>query len=157
MKKQPNPHLLTRSTLAFALAIAIWSPLPTRAAEPMHMHEMSDAKMMEQCQEMKHQKMKLNADIKVQDVQLAEQLAAMNRAPKDQKIDLMAAVLNHLVNERIVLDARKIKMEDAMMQHMVRHMEMGMASMSSCPMMKGMKDMDDKEDGDHKEHDHEEK
>ena len=39
------------------------------------------------------------------------------------------------------MDARKAKMEEAMMQHMMQHMQMGKESLSQCPMMKGMKTM----------------
>jgi hypothetical protein len=68
----------------------------------------------------------------------------MNRAPEDQKTDLMAAVLTHMVERRIAMDARKAQMEEAMMQHMMQHMQMGKESMSQCPMMTGMKEMDGK-------------
>jgi hypothetical protein len=33
-------------------------------------------------------------------------------------------------------------MEDEMMQHMMRHMQMGKESMAQCPMMTGMKGME---------------
>jgi hypothetical protein len=99
--------------------------------------------MMERCQEMKDQKQKLKEDMKAQDAQLTEQLAEMNRAPKDKKVGLMATALTGMVQQRITMDARKAKMEDEMMQHMMQHMQMGKESMSQCPMMKGMKDMDE--------------
>ena len=57
---------------------------------------------------------------------------------------LMAAVLNHSVEQRVTMDARKAKMEKKMMKHMMQHMQMGKGSMSQCPMMKGMEDMDEK-------------
>ena len=47
-----------------------------------------------------------------------EQLAEMNRAPEGQKTDQMAAILTHLVEQRIAMDARKAAMEEAMMEHM---------------------------------------
>ena len=113
--------------------------------------------MMERCQEMKEQKQKMMADMKAQDAELTEQLAKMNRAPEDKKMGLMAAVLTHMVEQRIAMDARKAKMEEEMMQHMMQHMQMGKESMSQCPMMKGMKDMNDKSADDHKEHQQEQK
>ena len=89
---------------------------------------------------MKQEKQDMKDDIRAQDAQLTEQLVNMNRAPEDQKTGLMAAVLTHMVEQRIAMDARKAQMEEAMMQHM----QMGKESISQCPMMKGMKDMDDK-------------
>ena len=104
---------------------------------------MMDGKMMEGCQEMKAQKESIKADMKAQDARLTEQMTAMNRAPDNTKVPLMAAVLTQMVEQRIAMDARKAKMEEAMMKHMMQHMQMGKESMSQCPMMKGMKDMDE--------------
>ena len=75
----------------------------------------------------------------------------MNRAEKDKKVDLMAAIVTDMEEQRISMDARKAKMDEEMMQHMMQHMQMGKESMSQCPMMKGMKDMDDKSAGAYKE------
>ena len=70
---------------------------------------MTEAKMMGPCQEMKAQKAKMKADMKAHDAQLTEQLAGMNRAPQNQKTDLMAAVVTQMVEQRIAMDARKAK------------------------------------------------
>ena len=43
---------------------------------------------------------------------------------------LMGAVLNHSVEQRIAMDARKAKMEKKMMKHMMQHMQMGKESIS---------------------------
>ena len=118
---------------------------------------MTEAKMMEQCQEMKEQKAKMRADKKAHDAQLTEHVAKMNSAPQDKKTDLMAAVVTHMVEQRIAMDARKAKMEEEMMQHMMQHMQMGKESMAKCAMMKGMKGMDGKSAGEHKEHQAEQK
>jgi hypothetical protein len=155
MKTQTHTNLIIRSSLALALALAIWSPVQAQSAEPaekkmmdgkmmMEGKMMTETNMMQRCQAMKEQKQKMKEDIKAQDAQLIEQVAKMNRAPADKKMDLMAAVLTHMVEQRIAMDARKAKMEEEMMQHMMQHMQMGKESMSQCPMMKGMKGMDDK-------------
>lgn len=102
---------------------------------------MMAAPMMEKCQEMKAQKQRMKEDIAAQEAQLTEQHSEMNRAPEDKKIGLMAAVVTHMVEQQIGMHARKAKMEDEMMQHMMRHMQMGKESMAQCPMMSGMKDM----------------
>ena len=100
---------------------------------------MAEAKMMERCREMKEQKQKMMEDMKAQDAELTEQIAKMNSAPKDKKMSLMAAVITRMVEQRIIMDARKAKMEEEMM----KHMQMGKESMSQCPMMKEMKGMDE--------------
>ena len=157
MKKQTQKNLLIRFSLALAMALAIWSPLPARSAESAEGGKMTEAKMMEQCQEMKAQKEKMKADMKAHDAQLTEQLTEMNRAPQDKKTDLMAAVITHMVEQRITMDARKAQMEEEMMKHMMQHMQMGKESMSQCPMLKGMKGMDEKSGDAHKEHQQEQK
>ena len=153
MNNQTKTNLVIRSSLALALALAIWSPVEARSAEPAEGKNMTEAKMMERCQEMKEQKQKMMEAMKAQDAELTEQLTKMNSAPEDKKMSLMAAVITHMVEQRITMDARKAKMEEEMM----KHMQMGKESISQCPMMKGMKDMDEKSAGAHKEHQEEQK
>ena len=153
MKHHTNPHLVICSGLALAFVLAVWSPVQAQSAAPPEVKHPMEATMMERCQEMKQQKQKMMADMKAQDDQLMEQVADMNRAPHDKKIGLMAAVLTHMAEQRIAMDAQKAKMDEEMMQHMMQHMQMGKDSMAQCPMMKdmkGMKDMGDKSVGDHK-------
>jgi len=157
MNNQTNTNLVIRSSLALALALAIWSPVQARSAAPAEGKNMTEAKMMERCQEMKEQKRKMMEDMKAQDAELTEHVAKMNSAPEDKKMSLMAAVITHMVEQRITMDAREAKMEEEMMKHMKQHMQMGKDSMSQCPMMKGMKGMDDKSGGAHKEHQEEQK
>jgi len=45
---------------------------------------MTEAQMMERCQEMKAQKQKMMADMKAQDAELTEQITKMNSAPEDK-------------------------------------------------------------------------
>jgi hypothetical protein len=153
MNNQTKTNLVIRSSLALALTLAIWSPVQARSAEPAEGKNMTEAKMMERCQEMKEQKQKMMEAMKAQDAELTEQLTKMNSAPEDKKMSLMAAVITHMVEQRITMDARKAKMEEEMM----KHMQMGKESISQCPMMKGMKDMDEKSAGAHKEHQEEQK
>ncbi len=112
---------------------------PTPKGEMKGM-EMAKGKMMEGCQEMKAAKQSLKRDMKVQDDALTEQLAAMNRAPESAKMGLLAAVVTKMAEQRITMDARKAKMEEEMMKHMMQHMQMGKDSMAQCPMMKDMGD-----------------
>ena len=152
MKNHTHTTLVIRSSLALALALAIWSPAQVHAAEPAKGKKMTEAKMMECCDEMKEQKQEMKEEMKAQDAQLTEQLAQMNSAPEDKKMGLMAPLLTHMVEQRIAMDPRMEKMHEGMRQHMMQHMQMGKESMSHCPMMKGMKDMDEKSTGDHKAH-----
>ena len=69
----------------------------------------------------------------------------------------MAAVVTHMVEQRIAMDARKAKMEEEMMKHMMQHMQLGKESMAKCPMMKGMKGMGGKSADAHKGHQTEQK
>ena len=138
MKNQTNTNLGIRSCLALALALAICSPVQTRSAEVAEGKVMTEAKMMEHCQELMEQKQKMKEDMKAQDAELTEQLTKMNSAPEDQKMGLMTVILTHMVEQRITMDARKAKMEEEMMKHMMQHMQMGKESISQCPMMKGM-------------------
>ena len=157
MKNQTHPNLFIRSSLALALALAIWSPIRAQSTEPAKGKMMMDSKMMESCQAMKEQKEKMLADMKAQDAELTEHVAKMNRAPEAEKMSVMAAVITHMVEQRIAMDDRMAKMQDNLMAHMMEHMQMGADSMAQCPMMKGMKNMDAKSADAHKEHQAEQK
>ncbi len=97
---------------------------------------MMSGKMMEGCKEMMAEKKKMMEEMKAQDVQLTEQVAQMNSAPNDQKINLMAAVITRVVEQRTAMNMQMEKMHGKMMKHMMQHMQMGKESMAQCSMMK---------------------
>jgi hypothetical protein len=162
MKKQTQINLMIRFGFALALALALSPPVQAQSTKPADGKMMMDGKkmerkmmqgtMMEGCREMMKQKQNMKEDMKAQDAILTEQLARMNSAPEGKKIDLMAAVITHMVEQRIAMDARHALMEEEKMKHMMEHMQMGGESMSMCPMMKGMKSMEEKSEDTHKEH-----
>lgn len=138
MKNQSNTKLALPSGLALVLALAIWSPVQALSAEPAAGKSMTQAQMTEHCRGMKEQKQKMKDDMKAEDAEITQHVAKMNSAPEGKKVGLMAAVITHMVQQRIAMDARKAKMEEGMMKHMMQHMQMGKESMAHCPMMKGM-------------------
>ena len=140
MKHQNNSNLVIRSSLALALAVAIWFPIQVRSAGPadgkmmMGGKMMSETNVMPRSQAMPEQKDKMMADMKEQDAQLAGQIAEMNRAPADKKLDLMAAIVTRMAAQRADMNARMETMHEAM----VKNTQMEQGSMSSNPMMQGM-------------------
>jgi len=150
MKNRTHTNLVMGSILTLTLALAIWPPVLSQSAEPTESKTIMQGKMTTSCQEMKEQKEKMMADMKAQDVELTEQVARMNSAPQDKKLDLIAVVVTHMVEQRTAMNARKAKMQEEMMKHRMEHMKMGKESMSQCPMMEGMKGMDETSGGMHK-------
>lgn len=61
----------------------------------------------------------MSADMILEDTELVSEVAAMNRAPEAGKPGLMAAVLTHIVEQRMSRDTRRAAMEEAMMEHMM--------------------------------------
>lgn len=106
--------------------------------------------MMEHCRAMKVQKQKMQTDMQAQSDQLSRRLETMNRAPREEKLELLSAVVTEMVEQQATMNARKAKMEEGMMQHMMQHMQLGKESMAQCPMM--MKGMDAKAGEAHKDH-----
>lgn len=144
MKTQANLNLANYSSLALALALVIWCPVPLQAQESAKGKKMMEGSMMESCKMMKEQKQKMMADMKAQDAELTEAVAKMNSAPEDKKMNLLAAVMTRMVEQQTAMHTRMAKMQEEMMEHMMQHMQMGKESMGQCPMMKGMKGMDNK-------------
>ncbi len=141
MRKQMKLSLAIGSMLALAFVVINWSPIksqtPTTAEEKMKM----EGTMMEHCKAMMDEKAKMSAEMKVQDADLTAEAAKMNSAPANKQLGLLAALVTHMVQHRTDMNARMEKMQGDGMKHMVQHMEMGEASMSQCPMMKGMTHM----------------
>ena len=148
MKQATCMSRIIHSSLALALALVIWSPLQAQSASHMEGEKKTAVKTMD-CQEMMKQKQQMQADMQAQDAQLTAQLAKMNSAPQEQKLDLLAAVVTSMTEQRMAMEARKTKMHEGMMQHMMQHMPMDKDAMAKCPMMKGM---DEKSGDDHKDH-----
>ena len=161
MSTHMNTKWLVCATLVAALAI--WSPLKASASETTEEKPKMEDKMMDACKEMKAAKEKLAADIKVQDAELNSLLATMNsEKKKDKKLNELAEIVTKMHEQRVANDARKAKMEEDMMKHMMEHMQMGKESMAKCSMMKDMmakgekpageKNADEKAEDPHKGH-----
>jgi len=122
--------------------------VPIAAAAPTGMAAMTTgsgggATMMEDCKKRMQERKAMMAEMAAQDTALSQQVAKLNSAPEDQKLDLIAATLTRLVEQRVAMAPRMEQMHSEMMQHMMEHMQMGKDSMEKCPMIKGMKDMKD--------------
>jgi len=109
MKTYPSTNFITHSScaLAFALTLACASPAGAQPAEP-------GAMMMQGKMKMDHQTMM--ADMKAQNEALTAQVAEMNSAPADKKLDLLAALVTKLVEQRTAMGARMEKMQSEMMK-----------------------------------------
>ncbi|MEO7797378.1 MAG: hypothetical protein ABIY47_06590 [Opitutaceae bacterium] len=149
-KQQQPTALIIRSSLALALALAIWSPVQAQSAEPAEGKKMTEGKMMDSCNEMMQAKQKMTEEMKAQDAELAELVAGMNSAPEAKKMALTAKVVTRMVEQQSAMNAKHEAMQAKMMQHMMEHMEMGKESMAQCPMMKDMKSMEEKSGDAHK-------
>lgn len=152
MKKQTLTNVFIRFTLALALTMVIWSPLQSQAAESVKGKSITDSKMMDGCQEMMKKKQKMMEEMKAQDVELIALVEKMNKASADKKLDLTAAVVTRMVEQRAAMHASRSKMQEEMMTHMMRHMQMGKEFMSKCPMMKGMNKSDEQSGDAHQGH-----
>lgn len=102
--------------------------------------ESANAKMMEHCKDMGKKKDKMAVDMKIQDAELADQVAKMNSASDDKKMDMMTAIVTRMVEQRAATNVRMAKMGGEMMDHMMNHMKMDKESISNCPMNKEMED-----------------
>jgi hypothetical protein len=141
MRNHVKLSLAIGTMLALALVIFNWSPLKSQTPTPGEKMMKMEGKMMDQCKAMMDEKAKMSAEMKVQDADLTAEAAAMNAAPENKKLGLLADLVTHMLQHRTEMNARMEKMQGDGMKHMMQHMEMGDGSMSQCPMMKGMMDM----------------
>ncbi len=147
MKNKTNAAVVLCSILAVTFGVAMWSPAVSQPADQKAGMAMMDGKMMEGCQAIMDAKKEMKADMVSQGAELTAHAAKMNSASAADKQQEMAALLTHVVQQRVAMDARMAKLDEEMMQHMMKHMQMGEKSTSQCPMMDGtdgMKGMEKK-------------
>jgi uncharacterized protein YejL (UPF0352 family) len=61
----------------------------------------------------------MQAECAAQDDQLRQLVAQMNAAPADQKLDVMAAIVNKLVEDRVAAHQRKEALKDRILQALI--------------------------------------
>jgi hypothetical protein len=132
MKNQTSTKLILCSGLALVLSWAVWFPGTAQSADP------AEGKMLEQCRAMKVQKQKMHTDMQSQSDQLSRQLETMNRAPREEKLELLSSVVTEMVEQQTTMNARKAKMDDEMMKHLLQHMQAGKESLAQCPLLQGV-------------------
>jgi len=140
MSQKKLASLAACSSMLLVAALAASSPSTAGPAAPAGGMPMTETQMKDHCKDMMDQKKKLAADVKAEDAELTKLVGKMNRAPEDKQMTLMANVITQIVEQQVAMDERKAKMDDAMMAHMMQHMQMGKDSMAQCPMMKDMND-----------------
>jgi hypothetical protein len=152
MKNQSHSNHFARPLLALALAFGIWAPLQAQSDMPMKdkavmdgknavmpppsAHDkgmMMDSKSMATEQAMMQQHHAMMADMKTQDAEIAAQLAKMNSAPADKKLDLLAALVTRLVEQRTAMNARMGMMQGEIMKCTMPDMAMGTPSAMNPP------------------------
>ena len=152
MTQLSHMKFLAYPALTLVLVVGAWAstqtpsqnPSQTPTTRPADAKPAADGPLAEQCQAMKEQKAKILASMKADDVELSAQVAKMNSAPADKKLDLVATVVARLVEQRAAMTPRMEKLDAEMMKHMMQHMQAGKDSMSQCPMMKDMHEMKEK-------------
>lgn len=125
MKIQLTKNLAVRSGLVLAMALALGAPGMAQSTDHTKMDH----------SKMKSDHMKeMMAEMKALDADLTAQVARMNSASKEAKMDLMAEIITKMVEQRAAMNARMEKMHGEMM----KHMEMRMDSKPHHSKMKGM-------------------
>ena len=140
-------------SMAFTLAmilllvLSVRSPADAQSADFAANRSAAHGKMARDCEEMLGQRQKLMDDMKSQDAELATQLAGMNAAPEERKLEFMAAMLTQMLEEQTAINVRRAAMDEMLMAHMIQHMQMEMDSLTACPVMMGTKEAVEKPAG----------
>ena len=126
------------------VTIAAAPGLAAQAAHDAHHPPAATVKapdMAAKCQAMMAEHEKMMADMKAADQRLDGLVATMNTASGPEKTAATATVVTEMVTQDRTRRDGMMKMQHDMMNHMMEHMQVGKASMASCPMMKQMSSM----------------
>jgi len=118
MKRHTHASHFVGSSLALAMALIMGAPSQGQSAEPekgtAKEEMMMPGKTTGDHPAMREQTEKMIGEIKAQDAELTAQVAKMNSAPKDQKVEMMAAIITKMVEQRVAMNARMEKMQGGM-------------------------------------------
>jgi len=144
MKHQKNSNLVICFSLALALAVVVvlWLPAQFRSAAPVGGKMMSETHMIPRSEAMREQRAKMMAEMKAQDAQLAELIYEMNRAPADNKLDLITVIVTRMAAQRTDMNAQMETMHEAM----VKNIQMDQNNITSNLMTQGI-DTNSMDDG----------
>ena len=127
--------LAVRSALFLTLGLGFGYPAQAQGPEPAKGGTMTmDGSKMAHHDAMKDKQKAMMDQMKAQDAELTALVAKLNRASKDEKLDLIASILTRLVEQRSAMTLQMERMHGEMMQPM----KMGKGASSHHPMMKGM-------------------
>ena len=157
MKNQSHSNLITRPCLVLALAVGLCAPLLAQSNMPMKNRSMMDGKtavqnpadgsnrgpmmdgkMTEAQQTMMQHHQAMMAEMKTQDAEIATQVAAMNSAPADKKLNMLADIVTRMVAQRKAMNARMGMMQSEMMKCSMQDMSRSASPASKSPAMNGM-------------------
>jgi len=114
-----NKNPLARTCLAMAMSLAFCAPVPAQDSQK----DMSVASKMDHSK-MHHHKMMMDTckgmmeEMKAQDTDLAARIARMNAAPRDEKLDMVAAIVTRMLDQRVAMNGKMGHMHLEMMKHM---------------------------------------
>ncbi len=132
MKNHPLTKFIIPSGFALALALVVCAPVQAQSPMPANGQPMMNRGMADHRQAMMQRCQTMMADMKAQDAEMTAQVAKLNSAPKEQKVDLLAAIVTDLVKQRTAMNVRMQEMQGQMM------MSTGKESMPAHSMMNGM-------------------
>ncbi len=117
--------------------LAAWSSPLGRvyAAEPNKGKE--TPKVAERCHHFRAMREKMLERMKANDAELQKMVAKMNKAPENKKVDMMAAIVTKMAEQRHKMLERMEAMNARMLQRYNRYQEMSKKGASAQPMLKG--------------------
>jgi len=114
-----NQSISVRTGLALAMTLAFCVPvLAQNTDQPMPKAMKMDHPKMDHHKMMMDQCKGMMDEMKSQDAELADQITKMNNASKDDKVDLMAAILTQMAKQRAAMNEKMANMHMEMMKNM---------------------------------------
>lgn len=156
---------------ALIVAATVAAQGPSKHSETDHGHKHGEAKaaqerqgmmspeMRERCQAMMKKREQMHSKMQTMDKELQTLISEMKERRGDEKVEVIATVVERLVQQRQAMHKMMPKMQKENMRHMMEHMKAGKETMMQCPMMKSMGMMEGNEgeekgkpDGSHSKH-----
>ena len=131
-------QIIVPLALAATLAIAVsWSyPSHSKVDDVRDPSESPSGFTARGCEELKQERDRLRADTRLQGSAVAKELAKLDVASDGEFPRAICSAVKEIAAQQSAMEERQIQMDDAMLEHVMKHIRLGEDSVGACPLMR---------------------
>lgn len=131
-------QIIVPLALAATLAIAVsWSyPSHSNVDDGRDPSESLNGFTARGCEELKQERDKLRADTSLQGAVVSKELAKLDVASDAELPRAIRSAVKEIAAQQSAMAERQVQLDDAMLEHVMKHIRLGDDSVAACPLMR---------------------